>query len=434
VTMRQNKGQALQALSTARAFLASEFSSFLSFTHILSHKVHKKGHLVCIILVSMLSQSLAPAEKQAEERQALQAIFADDFQQSVVDESSFKISLRAYPLSVVLAFEMPPQYPLEPVSVSLEQVLGLSIPEEAALKQAVVSRAASCVDVFAIATEAQDWMSACLDARASAKRALSSGSEYKSSDADLELQKKIAHDLKRKKDLLLKTPESDWMHHVSPPPNADSIGEDFEDEEEEANKDSLDDDDDDAADGTDHTSSSSDRHNNMPPTSTASSNSYPRLPIRSKATTAATTTAAPTATGIRSPPAHGTPAHLRASAPALSAAAGTDTHPLRWKLGQVMSESENVRFYQAMNLETGSTMALRQITFPSALSRNRVEQVEKMTRYLQRLSSPHLVPCRGFEWTVANVELVLFLPDLRGGSLESLLKVTIDCYFRENQN
>lgn len=377
----------------------------------------------------MLSLSCSPKEKQAQEREALQAIFAEDFQGSLVDEASFKIALRAgndafesqrttskerVPVSVVLTFEMPAMYPLEPVKVGLEQCLGLSIPEEAALKQALVARAGAPdlegqPAVFAVAQEAQDWLLGCLEARSkvsSKHRGGSNSSELdnKSSDADLELQKKIADDLKRKKQLLLKTPDSDWMHHVGSAPNADSVGDDFdEDEDEEQNKDSLEDDD--AVGSEAATTSSSDRHS-VSSLTIASSHSFPRTPKAQPV--------------------------LRTSAPSLTsgsttnASSATVTAPsksMRWKLGQLVSESEGVRFYQALNLETGSTMAVRQVHFPAPLSRQRCESVEKKVRYLQHLSSPHLVPCRGFEWLPpGNSVLALFLPDLRGGSLDVLVK------------
>ncbi len=389
-----------------------------------------------------LGQSSSPGEKQSQEREALQAIFAEDFQCSVLDPSRFKISLRAQgserervmPMSVVLSFVFPPNYPLEPVLVAPEQCLGFAQSEESALTARLNNLAASPelegqLAVFALAQEAQDWMSKCLETRSNnagtnGNIGSNNGSNNNrplsgpASEADKELQKKIADDLNRKKQLLLKTPESDWMHHVSSPqPSADSAGDDFEeDEDDEQNKDSLEDDGDDpGALNTNTTTSSSDRHA-IVSSGSASSHSYPRLPKT-----------------VQQQPA------LRVSAPSLmssnsaastaSAAAIMSSPPppksLRWKLGQLLSEGAGVRFFQAMNLETGSTMVIRQISFDPPLLRARADAVEKTVRYIQRLASPHLVPCRGFEWLPPAGSfsvLALFLPDLRGGSLDSLVK------------
>ncbi len=368
----------------------------------------------------MLSASLAPAEKQAQEREALQAIFADDFESSLT-ANAFRICLRANPLSASLAFAMPHMYPLEPVVVAVEECMGLTPDEEAALRAAVTSKANSPdlegqLAVFAVAQEAQDWMNACVEARAAGKKKkhpakagdsrgaiANSGSAASSTDdAEKELEKRIADDLKRKRELLLKTPEADWMNEV-PPDDASSGSSRDEDD-----IDSLEDEDNMAVDAS--TTSSSDRHAFAAPSKRPeSSSSHPNLSSRvvSPQPTSPLRQSAPTLTP---PPG------------AAASAASPSAHKLRWKLGQVLSEGACVRFFQAMNLESGSTMAVRQTTFPAALPPAKAEAIEKTLRYVQRLSSPALVPCKGYEWLPGATSINVFLPDLRGGSLESLVR------------
>ncbi len=279
--------------------------------------------------------------------------------------------------------------------------------------------------VFPVAQEAQDWMNACVEGHATAKKKKhpaqgqgqghgqsgdggSSGggggggglSSNSTDDAEKELEKRIAADLQRKRQLLLRTPESDWMNEVP--------GDDEGSSSDEADLDSLDDEDNNGAEGS--TTSSSERHAFV---GRRKETSQPTISSRGPLGAAATAAAAAAAAAPVSP--------LRQSAPALTQSPASSK--LRWKAGQLLSEGKCVRFFQAMNLDTGSTMAVRETTFPAPLPAAKKDAVERTLRYVQRLSSATIVPCKGHEWLPgAATTILVFLPDLRGGSLESLIR------------
>ena len=118
----------------------------------------------------------------------------------------------------MLLFRFTPVYPLEPLEVRVDDSKGLTVDEGSELNDLLTEKARGellgQLAVFPLAQDVQEWMNDRLEARLRAKRGakkkkkrLLQGDDPSSSAEDPELDKRIADDLRRKRELLLRTPD-----------------------------------------------------------------------------------------------------------------------------------------------------------------------------------------------------------------------------------
>ena len=206
---------------------------------------------------------------------------------------------------------------------------GLTLTQDASLRELVTKKAKSDEllnqpAVFAVAQETQDFV-----AQLASKGGNSDEESHdvkrvhEMDEEELELEKRIADDLKKKQAMLLRTPDASSPFY--------SAGVDSE-EDDEGDTDSLFDETDDH--GIEENSSEEVRGERRERKSDK----------RNKA------------------------------------------EKMKWKMGKILGESRHVRFLSSLNFEAGCEMTIRETKFPRLLSAQEKDVVEKKVRFLQTLS------------------------------------------------
>lgn len=307
--------------------------------------------------------------------------------------------LESREVKVLLAFRMDPMYPLTALEVNIEDCQGLSLKQQVQMRELLTNKChelAGQVAVYSIVQDVQDWIVSEVTKEEEAEKKESEKASQKEqaslatsvAEEDKELQRRIEDDLKRKRELLLKTPGSDEFWEYGDESNSSR---EFSSTSEDDDSLMLDDD----TGAMESTASSSD-------------------PAAKKAPAAASKTQAPATAATTS----------AAAAPTKQTTAPSATlNRVRWKLGSMLSEGPLIKFFGALNLESGSHMTIRETTFSPALSESAIESMEKRLRFLRLMGGSHvLVPFNGFEWSARGTTLLTFMPDIGVGSLDWMVR------------